>query len=215
MKAGTQAADLALADAAISRADPAFAAIVSRAGPCTMSWRRGGRRTHFESLASSIVHQQLAGGAAAAIWARTVALVPGRFAPEAVLSLDEDALRGAGLSGAKARAILDLAARVVSGELRLARIGALSDDAVVGELSQVWGVGRWTAEMFLIFQLGRLDVWPTGDLAVRNGYARLHGLGSVPSPDELEARGEAYRPWRSVAAWYCWRAIELRPEGGR
>lgn len=209
-----RAADLVLADAAISRVDPAFAAIVSRAGPCTMTWRRGGRRTHFESLASSIVHQQLAGGAAAAIWARTSALVAGRFTPESVLRLDEDALRGAGLSGAKARAILDLAARVVSGELRLARIGSMTDGEVVEELSQVWGVGRWTAEMFLIFQLGRLDVWPTGDLGVRNGYARLHHLSSVPTPGELEALGDLYRPWRSVAAWYCWRALEARPEVG-
>jgi DNA-3-methyladenine glycosylase II len=199
---------VAEAEAAIVHADPAFAEVVARVGPCTLASRRGGRRTHFESLCSSIVHQQLAGRAAAAIWARTVATVPGPFTPASVLRLEEATLRAAGLSGAKARSILDLAAGVESGVVRLARIGALDDGAVVAELSQVWGIGRWTAEMFLMFQLGRPDVWPTGDLGVRNGFAHLHGLDRAPPALDLEALGDPLRPWRSVAAWYCWRALD-------
>jgi len=125
-----------------------------------------------------------------------------------VLALPEGALRSAGLSGSKARSLADLSARVAGGELRLDRLSRLADDRVVGELSQVRGIGRWTAEMFLIFQLGRLDVWPTGDLGVRKGFAVAWAEPTIPTPKELEGRGEGFRPWRSVAAWYCWRAVD-------
>jgi 3-methyladenine DNA glycosylase/8-oxoguanine DNA glycosylase len=154
------------------------------------------------------VFQQLAGAAARTIWGRARALVDGSFTAAAVLDVGEERLRAAGLSGAKARAVLDLADRVAMGAVRLGSIGRRDDDEVVAELSQVWGIGRWTAEMFLIFQLGRLDVWPTGDLAVRNGYALLYGLEAPPAPLELEELGERFRPWRSVVAWYCWRALD-------
>jgi DNA-3-methyladenine glycosylase II len=206
-------AEVARAEAAIERVDPAMRVVIRSAGPCTLTTSGGTRRSHFESLARSIAHQQLAGRAAAAIWARVRALVPGPFTAEAVLLLAEEELRGAGLSRAKARSVHDLAAKVQAGEVRLGRIGTRADDAIVAELSQVRGVGRWTAEMFLMFQLGRPDVWPTGDLGVRSGYARLHGLDGAPPPIVLEELGERYRPWRSVAAWYCWRVLDVTSPG--
>jgi len=201
---------VALAEAELALAEPPLAALIAAAGPCPLGNGRR-HRTHFEALGRSIVFQQLAGKAALAIWARTRALVDGPFTAAAVLAVGEDRLRTAGLSGAKAKALTDLADRVVMGDVRLASIGRRTDDEIVTELSLVWGIGRWTAEMFLMFQLGRLDVWPTGDLGVRNGYARAWGLDAPPSPVELEDLGERFRPWRSVVAWYCWRAVEVIP----
>jgi DNA-3-methyladenine glycosylase II len=198
------------AEEALAAADPVLAALIERAGPCPIgSGRR--RRTHFEELARAVVFQQLAGKAAQAIWGRTLDVVGGRLTGPSVLATGEATLRTAGLSGAKTRALLDLANRVTGGDVVLATIGRRSDDEVVAELTRVWGIGRWTAEMFLLFQLGRLDVWPTGDLGVRHGYARAWGLGEPPSPGELEVLGERFRPWRSVVAWYCWRAIDTDP----
>ena len=196
----------------IAAADPAMAALIGRVGPCTMKPRRmhGG---HFAALARSILYQQLAGKAAASIHARFLALFEGgRPTPEAVLALPDEALRGAGLSGAKAASIKDLAAKVLDGSVRLDGIARRSDDDVVEQLNQVRGIGRWTAEMFLMFTLGRPDVWPTGDYGVRKGWAIVRGRpDALPTPKELEVAGEAYRPHRSVAAWYCWRAIEVSP----
>lgn len=184
-----------------------LAAIIAAAGPCPVgSGRR--QRPHFEALARSIVFQQLAGRAATVIWGRARALVPGPFTAAAVLEVGEQQLRGVGLSGAKTKAVLDLADRVATGDVRLASIARRSDEEVVVELSRVWGIGRWTAEMFLLFQLGRLDVWPTGDLGVRNGYGQLFRLPEPPGPVELEQLGECFRPWRSIVAWYCWRALD-------
>src|SRR5207245_7085472 len=117
-------------------------------------------------------------------------------------------LRAAGLSGRKGVSMGVLAAKVVNGTVPLHRIGRLADEEVITRLSVVPGIGRWTAEMFLIFQLGRLDVWPVGDLGVRKGYATAWGLAEMPTPKELTAYGETFRPYRSVAAWYCWRAVD-------
>ena len=192
--------------AELRRRDPVLGPKLAAMPVCLLG--RRGKRPHFEALARSITFQQLAGRAASAIWERTRALVDGPFTPEAVLAVDEAALRGAGLSGAKTASILDLAARVASGEVRLHGIHRAGDDEIVERLVVVRGIGRWTAEMFLIFQLGRLDVWPTGDLAVRNGYARLHDLSVAPTAKELEVLGDPHRPWRSVLAWYCWRATD-------
>ncbi|MCU1379372.1 MAG: DNA-3-methyladenine glycosylase [Acidimicrobiales bacterium] len=196
------------AEAELVRREPALAAIVAKTGPCPIGTGRR-RGSHFEALARSIAFQQLAGKAALAIWTRTRALVDGPFTPPAVLSVGEERLRTAGLSGAKAKAILDLADRVVMGDVKLATMTRRGEDEVVAELSRVWGIGRWTAEMFLMFQLGRLDVWPTGDLGVRNGYGRIFGLGGPPSPLELEDLGERFRPYRSIVAWYCWQAVDV------
>ena len=194
------------AEAELARRDPVLAGIIAATGPCALG--RRGFPSHFEALCRSIVFQQLAGKAAQAIWLRFRALVPGTLTAEAVLAVDETALRGAGLSGAKARSITDLAAHVADGRVHLQRTAPMSDDAIVGELSQVWGIGRWTAEMFLMFQLGRLDVWPSLDLGVRNGFARLYGRAVLPTAKELEPLGDPFRPYRSVAAWYCWRAVD-------
>jgi DNA-3-methyladenine glycosylase II len=199
---------LAAADAALAAADPVMARLVERFGPVTLPARRvaGG---HFAALARSIVYQQLAGRAAAAIHGRFAALFEdGTPTPEAVVAMPDDVLRSAGLSGSKAASIRDLAERVADGRLRLDDLPRRDDEQVIERLVTVRGIGRWTAEMFLIFTLGRLDVWPVDDYGVRTGFARAHGLAELPTPKELAVLGEIYRPWRSVAAWYCWRAVE-------
>ena len=188
------------------RRHPAFAPVVALEGPPRIGWGRP-RRTHFAELARAICFQQLAGAAARSIHGRFEALYQRRPTAPAVLATDEAALRAVGLSTAKTAAIRDLAVHVVDGSLPLRRIGAQPDDLVVRELVQVRGIGRWTAEMFLIFQLGRPDVWPVDDLGVRKGYAVVHDLPAMPTPRVLEELGDALRPYRSVAAWYCWRAV--------
>jgi DNA-3-methyladenine glycosylase II len=152
------------------------------------------------------VFQQLHGKAAATIHGRFTALFESGPTPEAVLATPIEELRGAGLSGTKAAAIRDLSEKVLAGAVELDRMGRRSDDAIVAELVAVRGIGRWTAEMFLMFELGRLDVWPVDDFGVRSGYAALHGMPERPSARELLPHGDPYRPYRSVAAWYCWRA---------
>ncbi|HLF99442.1 MAG TPA: DNA-3-methyladenine glycosylase 2 family protein [Acidimicrobiia bacterium] len=197
---------LPAADAALIKVEPRFAPLVHAFGPCTI----GGRspRPHFEALARSIAYQQLAGRAASTIWGRVRALVPGRFVPEAVLALKEEQLRGAGLSGAKTASIRDLALKVSAGEVPLARIGRLDDEQIIERLVVVRGIGRWTAEMFLMFQLGRLDVWPAGDYGVRKGFSVVSGIDPIPTEREMAAHGERFAPYRSVAAWYCWRVLD-------
>jgi len=168
------------------------------------------RRSHFESLARAIVYQQLAGKAAATIFGRVVALTPGPRFPnaEALLALDEGALRGAGLSANKLRALRDLAERVTDGRLPLSRLSRLGDEEIVAALTEVRGVGVWTAQMFLMFKLGRLDVMPAADLGVQDGVRLLYGLKERPKPAAVEEVGERWRPYRSVASWYCWRVVE-------
>jgi DNA-3-methyladenine glycosylase II len=187
--------------------------MLERVGPADL--RRGRpRREHFAELARAILYQQLAGRAAAAIHGRFAALFDGQSpTPEAVLALPVDALRGAGLSASKAASIRDLAEKVLDGSVQLDRIARLPDDEVVRELTLVRGIGPWTAEMFLIFQLGRLDVWPVGDYGVRKGYALLYGLAEPPAPNDLLLLGDRFRPYRSIAAWYCWRAAETVTPG--
>ncbi len=187
--------------------DPAFLPIIDRAGPARM--RTKDPDGHFGALVRAIAYQQLAGKAAAAIHGRFRALVPGVLTPEAVLALPEDAMRGAGLSRAKTASIRDLAAHAADGRLALTNLTRLADDEVVARLIAVRGIGRWTAEMFLLFELRRLDIWPTGDLAVREGWRLAHGLDAPPTPGQLELLGEPLRPLRSVAAWYCWQAVHI------
>jgi len=196
------------ASAEVARRDPAMLRIVETVGPADL--RRGrARRTHFAELARAICYQQLAGAAARAIHGRFEALFDGDGpTPEAVLALPEEMLRGAGLSGSKTASIRDLAQKVLAGDVELDRVGRLSDDDIVRELTLVRGIGRWTAEMFLMFQLGRLDVWPVDDFGVRRGYGLLHGWTEMPTARQLEPLGDPYRPYRSVAAWYCWRAAD-------
>lgn len=205
-----------LADIAerLAASHPAIRPVVAVVGPPDL--RRGRpRATHFAELSRAICYQQLAGAAARAIHGRFAGLFGGRPTPEAVLAMPVERLRAVGLSAAKTASIRDLADKVVAGDVRLARLGRVPDEEVVRELTLVRGIGRWTAEMFLIFQLGRLDVWPVDDLGVRKGYARLYRLADLPTPRELGAHGEVFRPHRTVAAWYCWRAVGTAlPDGG-
>jgi DNA-3-methyladenine glycosylase II len=169
------------------------------------------KRTHFEALARAIVFQQLAGRAAMAIYGRVVTAVGGRLTAAALLATDDASLRAAGLSGNKLAALRDLATKSTDGTVPLAAIGRLTDERIVERLVQVRGIGVWTAEMFLLFQLQRPDVWPVDDFGVRAGYARLHGMATPPTPKELVPLGDRFRPYRSAAAWYCWRAVEVLP----
>lgn len=196
------------AELALAEADPVMAAHIAAVGHCPLKPRSNGL-PHFEQLARSIVYQQLAGKAAASIWARVRALVDGRFTAEAVVGLTYDELRSAGLSNNKALSVQDLALRVFDRRLSLDRIARLDDEAVIELLSEVRGIGRWTAEMFLIFQLHRMDVWPIGDLGVRNGYRLLYGMPEMPTPKELHVLGDKFAPHRSIAAWYCWRSVDV------
>lgn len=164
----------------------------------------------FESLARNIIYQQLHGNAAAAIHQRLLNLFgSGRLAPQAVIETPEEVLRGAGLSTAKTLAIKDLAAKTLDGTVpTLLRLRRMDDEEIIERLTAVRGIGRWTVEMLLIFRLGRPDVLPTGDFAVRKGFMVVYGLPEQPRPKELEAYGEKWRPYRSVASWYLWRASE-------
>lgn len=195
----------------LSARDKTMAKLVALAGPPRLRPRDPDGR--FGALVRAIVFQQLAGKAAAAIHGRVRALVSGRLTPEALSAVGDDALRGAGLSAAKLASIRDLSAKVADGTIPLERLGRLDDDEIVRRLSEVRGIGRWTAEMFLLFELRRLDVWPTGDLGVRAGYALAWGLDEPPTPKALEVLGEPFRPYRSVAAWYCWEAVHLQRAG--
>jgi DNA-3-methyladenine glycosylase II len=190
----------ARAAAVLAAKDPVLAGLVEYYGPP----RLGGRRpagTRFAVLASAICYQQLAGKAAASIHGRVVAAVGGEVTPASVLATPTDVLRAAGLSGAKAAAIQDLAQKVAEGSVSLDRIGRLSDEDVVAHLVQVRGIGRWTAEMFLLGTLGRLDVWPVGDYGVRAGFATAWGLPEIPAPAELLDRGILMA--RSAMMFFC------------
>ena len=167
------------------------------------------QRTPFEALARAVCFQQLSGKAATTIYGRFEAAVGGEITPDAILSTPLETLRAAGLSAAKAASVIDLSEKVLDGTVPLGSLKKLGDDELVERLVIVRGIGRWTAEMFLIFQLRRVDVWPVDDLGVRKGYGIAWQLGSMPSPKELAALGEPLRPYRSVAAWYCWRAIDV------
>lgn len=193
--------------AEIARRDPVMAGLIERIGPPKFTRRR--QPDPFGALVRAIAYQQLAGAAAAAIHGRFLAMFDGNLTPEAVLATSEARIRSAGMSTAKAVSIRDLATKVVDGTVPLDRLRRLSDDEIVERLSQVRGIGRWTAEMFLIFQLGRLDVWPVDDLGVRKGYQISYGLHEIPKPKELMALGERFRPYRTIPAWYCWQAVHL------
>jgi DNA-3-methyladenine glycosylase II len=165
----------------------------------------------FDALAESIAYQQLSGKAAATIWGRVRALYPRRkwLDPRLVLATPDEKLRAAGLSRAKTAALKDLAAKTVDGTVPSARaLAGMSDEEIIVRLTMVRGIGRWTVEMLLLFDLGRLDVWPTTDYGVRKGFAKAFGRKKLPTPKQLHRLGEKWRPYRSVAAWYFWRALD-------
>jgi len=195
--------------------DPRLAEAMARVPPFPgfPDARRGG--THFHALARAVLYQQLATKAAATIHGRVMALTPGiRFpTPEEFLALPEQVVRDAGVSRAKLAAIRDLAERTVDGRLPLGRIARLPDDEVVERLVEVRGIGAWTARMFLLFRLGRLDVLAPDDLGIREGVRRLDGLEERPPAAMVEARGEVWRPLRSVASWVLWRLLDEKTPG--
>lgn len=206
---------LKAAVAALSAADPKMAVAIERVGPCTMIPRTDG--THFDHLARAIVFQQLSGRAASTIYGRFKERVGVRTeAPTAsqILAAGESTLRVCGLSTAKARAIVDLARHAEEGHLPLEAIDAMDDAAVIDALVAVRGVGVWTAQMFLMFRLGRPDVLPVLDLGVRKGAQRIYRMRALPDADRLEKVARNWRPWASVASWYCWRVLDLEDAGG-
>jgi DNA-3-methyladenine glycosylase II len=191
----------------LSGRDPVLRRLVAEAGPPQVN---PSTETHFEALVRAILYQQLAGAAARAIHGRLIAALGGEVTPERLLAQSSETLRSVGLSGNKTASMQDLATKILDGTVVLdpAGLRGQSDDEVVARLSGVRGIGTWTAQMFLMFQLRRLDVWPTGDLGVRKGFGLAWGI-PTPTPKQLEALGDPYRPYRSVLAWYCWRAAEL------
>jgi DNA-3-methyladenine glycosylase II len=191
----------------LAERDPVMRSLIALVGPPRL---RAPHDTHFEALVRAIVYQQLAGAAAATIHGRLIGALESEVTPERILATDPTALRAAGLSGNKAASITDLSVKVLDGTVVLdpARLAREPDEEVITQLTTVRGIGRWTAEMFLIFQLRRLDVWPVGDLGVRKGYGLAYRV-PMPAPKALEVLGDPFRPYRSVAAWYCWRANEV------
>lgn len=181
--------------------------LIDEIGPCGL--RPGARGDHFTTLLRAIVGQQLSAKAAETIWLRFVALHPDpkRVRPDDVLSMDEPRMRAVGMSRAKVAYVKDLAAHVADGRLHLSRMGRLSDDAIVEALVAVNGIGVWTAEMFLLFHLGRPDVWAIGDLGLRNAVRARYSV--EPTKAALLEVAEPWRPWRSVASWYLWRSLAL------
>jgi DNA-3-methyladenine glycosylase II len=189
-----------------------MAALIERVGPCRLH-AAPSPHGHFTGLVDAIVSQQLSAKAADTILRRVHAAIssePG-IDPRALLATPDEALRGAGLSGQKLRYVRDLATRVTEGSLVLDALEGLDDEAVIEELTRVKGVGRWTAEMFLIFRLGRPDVLPVGDLGIQKGMSRLFNLRAPPSPERLVKLARPWRPHRSIACWYLWRLTELKP----
>ena len=195
------------AAAILSERDPVLRRLVAQAGPVRVS---PPTESHFAALVRAILYQQLAGAAARAIHGRLLAALGGEVTPKRLLSLSSQTLRAVGLSASKAASMQDLATKILNGSVVLypAALRGRSDDEIVATLTWVRGIGTWTAQMFLMFQLRRLDVWPSGDLGVRKGFGLAWGM-PTPTPKQLKTLGDPYRPYRSVVAWYCWRAAEL------
>ncbi|MBY0279628.1 DNA-3-methyladenine glycosylase 2 family protein [Candidatus Binatia bacterium] len=204
--------DVASAVAHLRAADAKLGAFIERHGACTLQLKD--TSSTFAALAEAIVYQQLNGTAAATIFGRFKALYPDRRfpVPEEVVASPDETLRAVGLSRNKMLAIRDLAQRTVRGEVpTIAALRRMPDDDVVQCLTAVRGIGRWTVEMLLIFRLGRQDVLPVDDYGVRKGFAAVYRKSALPSPAELLRHGERWRPYRSVASWYLWRAAESAP----
>jgi DNA-3-methyladenine glycosylase II len=187
--------------------DPVIARLVEEAG--LPSFPRP-TDTHFAALVRSVTHQQLAGAAAQAIHGRLIHALGDEVTPERLLATPTEDLRAAGLSGNKVLSLQDLATKVLDGTVVLDPRGVAreGDEELVARLTAVRGIGKWSAEIFLMFQLRRLDVWPTGDLGVRKGFGLAWGI-PTPTPKVLDGLGEPYHPYRSIVAWYCWRATQL------
>lgn len=189
--------------------DPKLAALIAQVGPCTIQIPH--QFSIFYSLARSIVYQQLAGAAAAAIMGRVEALFPkGRMTPAALLATEETTLRSAGLSQNKLLALRDLASKCLDGTVPNKRaLARMTDEEIIERISQVRGIGRWTVEMMLLFRLGRPDVLPVDDYGVRKGMQRLYKMRELPNKEAMRRRARKWHPWCSIASWYMWRCAEL------
>ncbi len=208
--------DHELAHRHLAATDPRMAALIARS--LRYKVKPGGLVRPFDALAESIAYQQLSGKAAATIWKRVRAIYPRRkyLDPKRILETSDEKLRGAGLSRNKVAAIKDLAAKTLDGTVPSARaLLKMSDEEIIARLITVRGIGRWTVEMLLLFDLGRPDVWPVDDYGVRKGFAKTFGKRKLPKPKQLMKFGEKWRPYRSVAAWYFWRALDAPEKTNR
>jgi len=203
--------DYAAARRALMRRDPVLAAIIRAHGACGLGAVRE-RFDHFEMLVRAIVFQQLSTKAATTIHNRLIGCLPdAKPTPQALAALTEAQLRAVGISRQKAGYLKDLCDKVGAGAVPLESIDSLADEEVIASLTQVKGIGRWTAEMFLIFRLQRPDVLPLGDLGIINAIQRAYRLRKKPTPEKMRKLGEAWRPYRSVASWYLWRSLDNEP----
>jgi len=200
-----RAHELASIKRKIAKIDSAFASAIKDLPPCTFGLEKP-KVTSYQSLIRSVIAQQVSTAAARTITGRLEVKCGGSITAEKVGELSLKKLQSVGLTGAKVRTISELTEASLSGEINFRKFSHLSDEEIVQELLPLYGIGRWTVEMFLIFQLGRLDVWPVDDLAVRRGWDNLHGNSEPIKPKVLSALGEPFAGMRSVVAWYCWRA---------
>jgi len=191
----------------ISARDARLAKVIAAHPLCTIG-RNPKPVTHFEALVESVISQQLAVKAADTIYARVKALARGRMVPGRIAQISEADMRAAGVSGAKFKTIQGLADAALSKRININKLHEIEDDqSIFDQLTSLWGIGPWTVDMFMMHQLGRLDIWPTGDLGVRRGWEKIYALTEEIEPSALDKKGEKFRPYRSVVAWYCWRAL--------
>lgn len=194
----------------LSRKCPVMRRVVKQVGPCGIKLNRD----RFGMLARSILYQQISGHAAKSIHNKLVSRLPeGKLEPGGLAALRDEDYRASGVSAQKTRYLRSLATLTLDGELKLNRLGRWSDDKIIDHVTQVKGIGVWTAQMFLIFSLGRPDVLPWDDLGVRQGVQKLFALDELPKKDEMERRATPWRPYASFASWYCWRALEIEDPG--
>ena len=200
-----RAKELAILKRKIGKVDPAFLPAIKNLEPCAFGLTKP-KLSQYQSLVRAVIAQQVSTAAAKTITGRLVIKCEGSVTPERVGALSPKQLQSVGLTGAKVRTLSELTAAALSGEINFRRFAKMSDEEIIQELVPLFGIGRWTVEMFLIFHLGRLDVWPVDDLAVRRGWDNLHGNSEPIKPKELQRLGEQFVGMRSVVAWYCWRA---------
>ncbi len=190
----------------LKKADPILRAIIERVGPCRMEFGP----PEFESLAESIIYQQLNGKAAVVIFNRFVALAGDPVTPKGILKLTDEQMRGVGLSKQKTSYLRDMAERAQRGDLDFSKLHTLSDDEVIAHLTQVKGVGVWTAHMFLMFTLRRPDVLPTGDYGIQSAIKKAYRKRKLPNPKQMQKLAKSWAPYRSVACWYLWRSLDVK-----
>lgn len=202
--------DYARARRILLRRDPVLATLIREYGPCGLAAAQ--RADHFSALVRAIVFQQLSTKAASTIYGRLVALLPGgELTPAALAAVTDEQLRAAGISRQKGSYLRDLCAKVTAGIVPLDDLENMDDEQVIAALTAIKGIGRWSAEMFLMFRLHRPDVLPVSDLGILNAVRKVYGLRKKPTPDRLRRLGEAWKPYRSVASWYLWRSLGSAP----